>query len=525
MKVNGELDNGLVRYESKSEIMYSDRFAGFVGFAGADISKLPLFKTELLPSAIRGFSDSLIESLQVSSGMVAPAVMTLGCLGIQKKYSVHPLPDWYEPGNLYTAIVAEASERKSPAMKEIMKPVYDYERKENEKLASEIAIYETKKKILEGKIANITKSAVRPYKKSTEDKHFDVEILTDLQQELNELEEVTPIRLVADDVTMEVLGKLMEQNRERIGIFSTEGGIFNTLAGRYSDKTVIDIVLKGYSGDRFAQDRVTRAGQTLDHPLIAILLYVQPIVIKEIMDNSEFVGRGLNARFLYSIPPSTIGERKYRVKQISDLDRADYCDVIQRLLAIPVPDKPKAIELEEEADRLAEDFFYEIEDKMKESSTEFKAWLGKLHGTTMRIALVLHCFEYIERSEYHKISEQTMSNAIGIGRYFRSHAEAAFSIMGLTDPSEVRDAKYILKRIDSTGLMEIKLRDLHDVCRDRKGMEKKGGMIPGLQCLIEHGYIRIQKSIPATQNPQKGGRPSEIVYVNPEYIRWKKKKV
>lgn len=105
---------------------------------------------------------------------------------------------------------------------------------------------------------------------------------------------------------------------------------------------------------------------------------------------------------------------------------------------------------------------------MKESSTEFKAWLGKLHGTTMRIALVLHCFEYIERSEYHKISEQTMSNAIGIGRYFRSHAEAAFSIMGLTDPSEVRDAKYILKRIDSTGLMEIKLR----ICTMFAGIEK-----------------------------------------------------
>lgn len=94
----------------------------------------------------------MIESLQVSSGMVAPAVMTVGCLGIQKKYSVHPLPDWYEPGNLYTAIVAEASERKSPAMKEIMKPVYDYERKENEKLASEIVIYETKRKFLKERL-------------------------------------------------------------------------------------------------------------------------------------------------------------------------------------------------------------------------------------------------------------------------------------------------------------------------------------------------------------------------------------
>ena len=103
----------------------------------------------------------------------------------------------------------------------------------------------------------------------------------DMQQELNELEEVAPIRLVVDDVTMEVLGKLMEQNNERIGIFSTEGGIFNILAGRYSDKTIIDLILKAYTGDRYAQDRMTRRGQALDHPLITMLLYVQPIVIKE----------------------------------------------------------------------------------------------------------------------------------------------------------------------------------------------------------------------------------------------------
>lgn len=518
---------GSVGFVGEGEIPYLDSFEGFEGFEIADTTKLPLFDMKFMPHKILGFSSSLSESLQVAAGMVAPAVITVGSLGVQKKYSVHPHTDWYEPANLYMAIVAEASERKSPTMKEIMKPVYDYEREENERLAPDIAAYETKKKILEGKIASATKNLTSSSKKKGDEKYLDMGDLTSLQQELNELEEVAPIRLVADDVTMEVLGELMEQNQEKIGIFSTEGGIFKTLAGRYSDKTVIDLILKAYTGDRYAQDRVTRSGQALEHPLVTMLLYVQPIVINGIMENDEFVGRGLNARILYSIPPSSIGERKYKMKKISDFDRADYSDVIQRLFAIPVPDKPKVIELDEDADKLAEAFFYEIEKEMNDTSPEFKSWLGKLHGTTMRIALVLHCFEYIEESECHRISGQTMNNAVEIGRYFRAHAEAAFNLMGLTDPPEVRDAKYIMKRIDSTGLMEMKLRDLQRLCMDRKGMEKREGMIPGLRCLIGRGYIRVQKSYPSDKTDKtdkKGGRPSEIVYVNPEYIKWKEKK-
>ena len=531
---------GFVGFVGENEIPYLDSFAGFAGFEYCGKEQLPLFRAELLPPSIGSFPAAIMDSLQVSAGMVAPAVLGIGALGTQKKYCVHPLPDWYEPANLYIVIIADPSERKSPTMNELTGPVYAYEKAENERLAPEIHLYETKKKMLEGKIAAATKAASSLKKKKKEEEYSDMGDLLSLQQELSELEEVAPIRLAVDDVTIEVLAKLMDQNKERIGLLSTEGGIFNILAGRYSDKTVIDLVLKGYSGDRFTQDRIGRKGQTLNHPLLTVLLYAQPIVIRENMDNSDFVERGLNARFLYSIPPSTIGERSYKVKRISELDRKEYTDIIQRLFAIPVPDKPKVIELDEEADKLAEAFFYEIEKEMKDTSLEFRAWLGKLHGNTMRIALVLHCFEYVEESEHHKISGKTMQSAIEMGRYFRAHAEAAFNIMGLMDPPEVRDAKYIMKRIDSTGQMEMKLRDLHRLCMDRKGMEKKEGMIPGLRCLIEHGYIRIQKGYlngktdrtdkmeyfksQNPQNPQKGGRPSEIVYVNPEYIKWKQEK-
>ena len=500
---------------SKDGIPYDDNFAIFAIFAINDLNKLSIFNTDLLPEPIMKFSKAVTESLQVSPGMVSPAMLSIGSLGTQGKYNIHPLPDWYEPSNLYIAIVAEASERKSPAMKEIMEPVYCFEKEENEKLAPDIARYQTKKKILEGQISNITKSLTSVKKKpNSNDKYLDMGDLESLQEELNNLEEVAPVRIAVDDITMEVLAKVMQQNKERIGIVSTEGGIFNILAGRYSSNEVIDLVLKGYSGDRYTLDRVTRNGQELEHPLITALLYVQPIVISDIMENSEFVGCGLNARFLYSIPPSTLGKRRYEVSKIDDETRKDYADIIARLFAIPVPDKPKTIELDEDAYSLAEKFFYEIDRDLINTSPEFRAWLGKLHGTTMRIALVLHCFEYVEDSENHKISGKTMADAIEIGRYFREHAEAAFNIMGLLDPQEVRDAKYIMGRIDSSGLTMLTIKQLIDLCNGKKGLSNREDLIPGIKCLIEHGYIRVQKS----QKSQKG-RPSETIYVNPEYTR------
>ena len=518
---------GFISFAGNTEMSYSDSFESYEGFGDNVANKLPVFNLELLPCKVRGFSKALCESLQVSPGMVAPAVVSVSALGIQKKFIVRPLPGWDEPPNLYIAVVQEPSERKSPTMKEVLVPVYEYETEENERLAPEIATYKAKKEVLENRIRNTINSLSKSGKKTGDEKYLDMGDLDTFQNELNQLEEVAPVRLVVDDVTMEVLGKLLEQNKERIGIMSTEGGIFNILAGRYSDKTVIDIVLKAYSGDRFSQDRLGRKGQTLNNPLITMLLYVQPIIIKEVMENSEFVGRGLNARFLYSMPPSTIGKRRYRVMEIPEADRAEYADTVKRLLAIPVPEDPKAVELDGDADKIAESFFYEIEKEMEDASPEFRAWLGKLHGTTMRIALSLHCLEYIEESGEHKISGGTMGNAIQIGRYFKAHAEAAYNIMGLMDSPKVRDAKYLIKRIDSTGLMEIKLRDLYQICKDRKGMGTRDGMIPGINCLVEHGFIRVNKVYPNTQNPQnpqKGGRPSEIIYVNPEYIKQKEQK-
>ena len=132
--------------------------------------------------------------------------------------------------------------------------------------------------------------------------------------------------------------------------------------------------------------------------------------------------------------------------------------------------------------------------------------------------------KYIEDSGNHQIDKETMQNAVDMGRYFLRQAKKVFTESGLMTTQEERDAKYILSKIDSTGKMEMTLRDVYQMCKDKRGMERKEGMIPGLEYLIKQGFIRVEKVSIKSQNPlnsRKGGRPSEMIYVNPEYIKWK----
>ena len=95
---------------------------------------------------------------------------------------------------------------------------------------------------------------------------------------------------------------------------------------------------------------------------------------------------------------------------------------------------------------------------------------------------------------------------------------AAFDMMGLSDPQDVKDAKYIISRIETRDKCDkrdktITKRDLLRLCRQFSTVEE---MEPGLQVLVEHGYIAIKK-----EKPARGGRVSEQIYINPAYYQWK----
>lgn len=481
------------------------------------MSQLPVFESRYLPGVLQTYADSVAEALQVPADMAGVAVIAVAALAVQKKYVICPIAGWKEPLSLYIVLVARPSERKSPVARETTAVVYRYVKEVNEQNQQRIEEYNAEREVLTKKIFNIKQelASVKGKAKATR------EDLRETQQELDELEEVTPLRLIADDVTPEALVSLMAENGGKMAIISTEGGIFDIAAGRYSDKTNMDVFLKAYSGDSIMVDRKGRGSEFIENPALTILLTVQPAVLSQIMGNDEMSGRGFLARFLYALPASRIGQRSYRVKPIPDKVREGYNDLIYRLLSIPDIGFPRELSLSEEADKLAEEFFLEIESKLSDELEIIEGWAGKLHGQTMRIAGIFHCCEYIEAAGNTPVSGETMSKAIQVGRYFLEHAKAAFAIMGLSDPPEVKDAKYILKRLNESGLHTISKRDLFDRCKGRTGMEKVEGMEPGLNELIQRGYIRVFKAEPESQKSQnsqkKRGRPSWMIEVNPIY--------
>lgn len=507
----------LTNSSAKCENGSSVSFVSFVPLDATEKKQLQPFPAECLPAEIRDYVQAVAESLQVPVDMVASFVIAIISMCVQGKYAVQVKPDWTEPVNIYIVVIARPSERKSPTLKEVTAPAFKYVKEENERRKPQVAGYELQKKIISGKLKTIQEALSKPNNKTK----YKLQDALDCQKELDELEEVTLMRLILDDVTPEALVKIMKENDERIAIVSAEGGIFGTMAGRYSDKTNIDIFLKGYTGEYYSTARIGRQGHELGHPLITILLAVQPQVILDIMDNHDFRGRGLLARFLYSIPPSLVGKRKYQTKPINPFIREQYEKLVYDLLDIPDMFGERVIRLSPEAARISEQYNQWIEVRLTSEFEDIEDWAGKLHGNTMRIAGVFHLIKHRVDAHNEPLSADTMEAAVQVGKYYLEHSKAAFDIMGLSDPQDVKDAKYIISRLgqidrnDKTDKIDkiISKRDLFRLCQQFKAIDE---MELGLTILKEHGYIAIRK-----EKSEKGGRPSEKIYINPEYIKYK----
>ncbi len=393
-----------------------------------------------LPDRIRVYIQAVTESLQVPVDMVATFALSVISLSVQGKYSVLVKPDWIEPLNLYTVVVGRPSERKSPALKEVTAPVFSYVKELNEKRQPEISQYNLQKKILTGRVRNLQEELIKKGDKAK----YRMQDVLEVQKELDSLEEVALIRKILDDVTPEALVKALKENGETMAIMSAEGGIFGMMAGRYSTNANIDIFLKGYSGEHYSTVRIGREGQELEHPLLTICLAVQPQVISDIMDNKEFRGRGLLARFLYSVPSSMAGKREYRTKEINPFVKEQYETLVSDLLDIPKMDKPRMVRLSREADAVSEQYNQWIENRLTNEFEEIEDWAGKLHGNTMRLAGLFHIIKHRFESVNVPMDGETMAAAVEVGKYYLEHSKTAFDIMGLSDPKSVQDAKYII---------------------------------------------------------------------------------
>lgn len=513
-------------------------FAGFEGFEGesenefspfqaAKTDKLPPFPEPCLPGPLWDMTAAMAENLQTAGDVFGTNLLAACAICLQGKFSVNPKPGWLEPLNLYTVTIARPSERKSPALRVIAKPIKDFEIEKNQERKPVVDEWNSQKRILSGKLKRMEKGVIEGKKWASEEK------VMELQAQLFQLEqnEEKPVKLYADDVTPEALISLLARYNGKMSLVSSEGGIFGIAAGRYSDKANLDVFTKAYSGDTIRINRVNRPEEDIQDPALTLLLMAQPSVLETIMSNADFEGQGFLARFLYSIPASPVGSRRYETAAVPPEVEAAYAGLLKALLNLQDDNgKPRVIQLSPEAHQEAKAYAEALEPRLNGDLEFIEGWAGKLHGQIMRIAGILHCCKYLDESDAVPLELDTMQRAETIGNYFLEHAIAAFRISGLADDQATKDAKYILNRLDSTGKTEISKRELQQLCKDRVGMETVEKMEPGLEVLVKRGYIKIEKGVSPQnpqnhQNPRKGGRPSWVVYVTPAYMEWKQRQM
>ncbi len=436
---------------------------------------LPSFPVETLPAPVEAFVEALAESTQTPLEMGGLLALGVMAAVLQRHFTLRVRPDWTETLSLYTVIVGAPAERKSPVLSRITKPLRDYERERRDADAANIAQAETERRILEGKKAAAEAAAVKG-KGSVED-------ALDLAAQLAEYQCPHELRLLVDDATPEKLAEMMEQQGGSIALCSAEGGVFDSMRGRYDRTTNLDVYLKAWDGEQLTMDRIGRKSNRVDSPRLTVLLAIQPAVLSGLMSDRVMRGRGLVGRFLYAICRGKIGERKASPDPVPEKVEQAYRSFIRHLLTL---EHCGELHLSKDANDYRCSFHDHVEKLLAGRWESIQEWAGKLVGTVCRIAAILHCGTAQEPLN-EPISGETFEAACRIGLFLAAHAETAFGLMGASEADE--DAKYILKRIK--GSDRITRSELTRQCRGR--FKKAADMETALEILEERNYIRREE--------------------------------
>jgi len=468
----------------------------------------------VFPALLEEFVIEVSESTETPIELAALTALAVLGTAAHGKYRVHIIHSYFEPVNIWTCVALPSGNRKTAVLGTLVKPLIKEENDMREEIATKIKQAESEHKTQQAKIDHLRKKAAKesdPFKS-----HNLIEEIKSLEANLPEIPKIPQIW--AEDVTPENLGTIMADNQDRMGILSDEGGIFDIMAGRYSNGIPnLDIFLKGHAGSPLRVNRGSRPPILMNHPALSLGLSPQPDILRTLTQKQGFRGRGLLARFLYAIPPSNLGYRPLKMMPLTDKSRQVYHQIITTVLKHPAADPlddqvTYDLEFTTLALNLWTDFSRSNEKKMREGGTfeHITDWAGKLPGAVARISGLLHIARkaFLNPWDY-KIDEIDMNSAIHIAEALSSHALAAFDLMGADKALD--DARIILRWIKRLGNKSFSFRDAHYAHKNR--FKRAHLMDDAINILIERHFIRRQRS-----EEKKHGRPSRIFDVNPTVL-------
>lgn len=459
---------------------------------------LPPFPTEVFPGYIAAMVKAIAEEIQVPEDL--PGALALAALATAAggRAEAAIKGTWREPLNLMLAVAMPPGSGKSPVFNAMMRPIFQAEKALQEAVRDKIAECEAERQ-------TALADAEEEMKKAKDIKARKVALAS--RQRADQIEVPVMPRLTADDTSPEQATTILAEQHGRLAILAAEGAFFEVMMGRYSKdgRPNVELVLKGHAGDRIQVDRRGR-GEFVERPSLTIGLCIQPQMLRDIAAKPQMAGRGVLARFLFSLPPDLVGKRKITPDLAPEEVMRAYNETIKQLtLDLSEWLDPALLSMSPAALKLFTEWRAELEPRLLESGDlgSLREWASKLAGHTARVAGLLHLAENPKHGHRSAIQEMTMGRAIVLARYYVAHAKAAFGAM--EEPPLLVKARKILKWME--GQKEFKKRDAHR--HIQKHVKDVAETAKVLSVLEEYGYIRM---IPSEATV---GRPSTTYAVHP----------
>jgi replicative DNA helicase len=386
---------------------------------------VPAFPSTELPFWLQQYADEVSHETQVPREGAALFGLSVISAAVAPDTQVRVRGNWIEPLNIYAILALLPAQRKSAVWSAMVKPLQEYEAQLIEESKPIIARAKAARIRRQAKLESLRRNLAKdPKGKDNEKLEAEIEELA-LQLEL--LGEPVAPQLICDDVTPEALATILHQQGGAVALLSAEGGLFDQLAGRYTDGLVnLDVFLKGHSGDMLRINRRDR-NEIIPNPRLTMALAVQPAVLRAAAQKPEFRQRGLLARFLYAMPTSNLGFRQIAAQGASLRSREAYGEAVVKLKSSP---KMAFLELSEEAGQILEAWEVEIEKTIRPdgSHADISDWIGKLAGQTVRLAGLIHLADNVDQLNPWPllIPGDVMERAVRFAQYFQAAAQEVF---------------------------------------------------------------------------------------------------
>lgn len=504
---------------------------------------IPTFPVDIFPRWLHDYVRAVAAFVQAPVDLVAIMALIALATTVQRRFELEITPGYVEPLSLYAIGALPSGNRKSDVYKKMIKPLEDYEKQLKEEITDAISERKVDIEILKSQHANLLKEI----KKGNLDARLQ---LAETQKLIDKTKELFPPSLIKQDITAEKLIQAMSENHNRMGVLNAEGGLLDIISGIYSGKkSNVDIFLKGHSGESYSYDRKNGGSIYLESPALSVGLLVQNEHLQSVLSNKTLSGRGLFARFLYTLPVPLGGNRDPEGVSIPPVTQEEYHAMMTNMLKRKPPsskdtkdsqpnlvdyikneiqgnsyteeEQTQTIRLSQAAYEVYKRLFKKNEPRLRadnpDLTSDLKAWAGKLVGQIMRIAGLLHMAEHANTPELpEEVTASTVEAAIRLEEYFLEHALRAFG--EASEGKQAEKQKYLLQALvkaqgDNTLIEWCTPTKIWNMLK-RKGYAKVTDMDTDLKELVDRGYLLVEHV------KRKGkGRDSTKYGLNPKAIK------